>query len=119
MDEVSIMVVKDDIEERIMNLLDNSLKYSKGNVIDITLTENKGKFIFELKNSISKIPDNIKNQLLEPFVKFNDFEKAKEETITSSGVGLYLCNNLAKSNGLILSYEINEKEKVIRFKLSN
>lgn len=119
MDEVSTFTVKDDIEEIIMNLLDNSLKYSCGKEINISLKEVEGKFSFEIENSTLKIPNNIKDQLLEPFVKYNNFEKAKEETITSSGVGLYLCNNLAKSNSLELTYEINESNDKIKFILKN
>lgn len=119
-DEIAILSVKEDVEHIILNLIDNALKYSKGREIYISLNKpdkNADDFVFEIKNKISSIPDNISENLLEPFIKYNEFEGKMEESISSSGLGLYLCNELAQKNMLYLKYEINEDE--ISFYLSN
>lgn len=117
--EITISAVKEDIEHIILNLIDNSLKYSKGKEINISLNEldNKNNFVFEIRNKTSSIPENISENLLEPFVKYNEFDGNIEESISSSGLGLYLCNELAQKNMLNLKYTIKNDE--ISFYLSN
>ncbi|WP_315071681.1 HAMP domain-containing sensor histidine kinase [uncultured Clostridium sp.] len=112
-DEITIIAVKEDIEHIILNLIDNALKYSKGKNIYISLNKfekSKNKFIFEIKNKITAIPKNISENLLEPFVKYNEFDGNLEDSISSSGLGLYLCNDLAQKNMLNLSYEIRDNQ---------
>ncbi len=112
-DEITIIAVKEDIEHIILNLIDNALKYSKGKNIYISLNKfekSKDKFIFEIKNKITAIPKNISENLLEPFVKYNEFDGNLEDSISSSGLGLYLCNDLAQKNMLTLSYEIRDNQ---------
>ncbi|WP_026885794.1 sensor histidine kinase [Clostridium beijerinckii] len=110
-DEIIVLTVKEDIEHIILNLIDNALKYSKGKEIYISLSKpDKDNFIFEIKNKISSIPENISENLLEPFIKYNQFDGNMEESISSSGLGLYLCNELAQKNMLDLKYEIKKDE---------
>ncbi|WP_224035174.1 sensor histidine kinase [Clostridium gelidum] len=119
-EEITTLVIKEDIEHIILNLIDNSLKYSKGKEIYISLKKldkNSDNFIFEIKNKISSIPENIFRNLLEPFVKYNEFDGNLEESISSSGLGLYLCNELAQKNMLTLKYNIKNDE--ISFYLLN
>lgn len=119
-DEITIIAVREDIEHIILNLIDNALKYSKGKKIYISLNKfekSKDKFIFEIKNKITAIPKNISENLLEPFVKYNEFDGNLEDSISSSGLGLYLCNDLAQKNMLNLSYEIRDNQ--ISFHLLN
>lgn len=115
MENIKIVAIKEDIEQIVLNLIDNSLKYSKGNNILISLEKINDKFIFQIENEIGNIPDNISKNLLDPFVKYNDFEGKMEECISSSGLGLYLCDELAKKNNLILKYEVDKN--TIKFKL--
>lgn len=117
--DVNIMAVKDDIEDLIMNLLDNSIKYSKDSNIKVKLIEENTNFKLTIENNIEKIPEDIKFKLLEPFVKYNSYKIKREETITSSGVGLYLCSQLAQNNNLKLSYEIYDDKDSIKFTLTN
>ncbi|MBE6091237.1 MAG: HAMP domain-containing histidine kinase [Clostridium beijerinckii] len=112
-DEVVVLTVKEDIEHIILNLIDNALKYSKGKEIYISLSKlnkNKDDFVFEIKNKFSLIPENISKNLLEPFIKYNEFDGNMEESISSSGLGLYLCNELAQKNMFSLKYEIKKDE---------
>lgn len=114
MDEVEIYLVKEDIKQVIENLLDNSIKYNKGNYIDIKLKKDNNKIIFEIKNKCGDFPNELKDRLLEPFLKYNTYKDMSKE-ISSSGLGLYLCSELVKENGGGLSYTI--KEDYITFKL--
>lgn len=120
MDEITVLAIKEDMEHIILNLIDNSLKYSKSKEIYISLNmrnKSKNKFIFEIKNKTTSIPKSISENLLEPFVKYNEFEGNLEESISSSGLGLHLCNELAQKNALTLKYELKDDE--IFFYLSN
>lgn len=111
MEEISILAVKEDIEHIILNLIDNSLKYSKGKNIYISLNKpDKNNFVFVIKNKVSSIPKNVYENLLEPFIKYNEFDCNMEESISSSGLGLYLCNELAQKNMLTLKYNIENDE---------
>ncbi|OOM79078.1 HAMP domain-containing sensor histidine kinase [Clostridium sp. BL-8] len=119
-EEITILAVKEDVEHIILNLIDNALKYSKCREIYISLKKydkNTDCFMFEIKNKTSSIPNNISGNLLEPFIKYNEFDGKMEDSISSSGLGLYLCNELAQKNMLDLKYEIKEDE--ISFYLSN
>jgi len=113
MEEVTVLAIKEDVEHIILNLIDNSLKYSKDKEIYIFLNKpdkNKDNFVFEIKNKISSMPENISKNLLEPFVKYNEFDGNLEESISSSGLGLYLCNELAQKNMLTFKYNIKNGE---------
>ncbi|WP_322379358.1 ATP-binding protein, partial [Clostridium perfringens] len=59
----------------------------------------------DMQNKYAEIPLEIRDKLLEPFIKYNSYKDISKE-VSSSGLGLYLCSELAKENGWILSYEI-------------
>ncbi len=110
-EDISVSAIKEDLEHIILNLIDNSLKYSKGKEIFISLNKTtKNNFVFKITNKISSIPKNISENLLEPFIKYNEFDGNLEESISSSGLGLYLCNELAQKNMFTLKYDIKNDE---------
>ena len=113
--QISYYGVLEDIEQIIINLIDNSIKYSLGNEIDIQLYQNEENIVFEISNECSEIPSEIRDKLLEPFIKYNEYNDISKE-VSSSGLGLYLCKELAKENEGSLSYRF-EENKII-FKLS-
>ncbi len=113
--QISYYGVLEDIEQIIINLIDNSIKYSLGNEIDIKLYQNEENIVFEISNECSEIPSEIRDKLLEPFIKYNEYNDISKE-VSSSGLGLYLCKELAKENEGSLSYRF-EENKII-FKLS-
>ena len=115
-EKIKIYAIKEDVEQIVLNLIDNALKYSKGKIINVNLSSNKKEFCLNIENEIGVIPNEVKEKLLDPFVKYNEIQGKREECISSSGLGLYLCNELAKKNDMILTYQI--KYNKISFILS-
>lgn len=109
--EISFYGVLEDFELIFINLLDNSIKYSYSKEIEIKLFKEEDNIKLILRNAILEIPDEIKNRLLEPFIKYNSFNDMSKE-VSSSGLGLYLCSELAKENNWDLSYKIAEKHVI-------
>lgn len=112
--EVTIYSVLEDMESIIVNLIDNALKYSVGKKIDINLYEEEENIIFKISNKCTDIPENIRKNLLEPFIKYNIYNDISKE-VSSSGLGLYLCNELSKGIDGKLSYKIDND--IIKFTL--
>lgn len=99
LEDYKIKCIKEDLEVLISNLINNAIIHSTGRTIEISLNS-KGEFI--IVNEAKNINDNIKERLLDPFVKGNNRN--------SSGVGLYLCNRIAEKNNYKLRYNIVENE---------
>lgn len=112
--EVAIYSALEDMESIIVNLIDNALKYSVEKRIDINLYQEDEIIVFSISNKCTNFPKDIKDKLLEPFIKYNTYEDISKE-VSSSGLGLYLCNELAKSINGELNYAI--KNNVIEFNL--
>ncbi|MGL5087232.1 MAG: histidine kinase dimerization/phospho-acceptor domain-containing protein, partial [Clostridium sp.] len=114
--EVTIKANRDDVTTIIYNLIDNAIKYSKSRDIKIYIGEFNT--IFKIENEIYEIPEDKKNKLLEPFIKYDyKLDENREEKISSSGLGLYLCESLAQSNNLNLSYSIKGDSIEVLLKL--
>ena len=109
LEEISFFGVLEDFEQIILNLLDNSIKHSISNEISIQLYKENENSLLKMKNKSLEIPIDIKDRLLEPFIKFNQYKDISKE-ISSSGLGLYLCSELAKENGWKLTYEMISNE---------
>ncbi len=101
---LNIFGIKEDIRTLISNLIDNAIKYSEGNEINIDLTDNKELII---SNECKNIEDNIKNRLLDPFIKGNT-----KQHVNGTGLGLYICKKISEKNNFKLTYKINE-DKII------
>ncbi len=114
LEEINYYGVFEDLEQIFMNLLDNSIKYASSEKIEIKLFEEDDNIKLTIKNEVLNIPEEIKDRLFEPFIKHNSFINISKE-VSSSGLGLYLCNELAKENNWNLSYEIIEE--YIKFEL--
>lgn len=107
LNNMEIEVVREDLKTVLSNLIDNSIKYSVGKEIYISLYDNGEATIFETKNKMGNITREIKDRLLEPFIKYNDI-KNKEKEVSTSGLGLYISNEISKDNGWKLTYFIEE-----------
>ncbi|WP_055665476.1 sensor histidine kinase [Desnuesiella massiliensis] len=97
--------VKEEIKQVINNMLDNAIKYSAGDYIKVTGYEDKDFSILEFSNPCKALPEDIKHKLLEPFVKYN----YNDASISSSGLGLYICRNIIEENFGEITYVV-EKE---------
>lgn len=106
---------KEEINTILINLLDNAIKYNAGEYINIDVYCEENRSIFKITNEIYNIPKKIRGSLLEPFVKHSDDSILEKEGITSSGLGLYICNKLAEENSSKIEYRI--EENIIEFKL--
>lgn len=109
LEEIIFYGVLEDFEQIILNLLDNSIKYSSSNNIYIKLYKENESLILKIRNKCLEIPIDIKDRLLEPFIKYNHYKDISKE-VSSSGIGLYLCNEIAKENGWDLIYEIIDND---------
>ena len=98
-EDIDINSIKEDIVILVSNLIDNAFKYSNGKEINIELTKNK----LVISNKIGYIKEDVKDKLLEPFIKGNT-NKHKNST----GLGLYICKKTCENNGFELTYEIEE-----------
>lgn len=111
--EVTVRCNKEELNTILVNLIDNAIKYTANNSITINIYVEKENCIFEVTNEIYSIPENIKDKLLEPFVKYVDDNVLEREGITSSGIGLFICSKLAEENNGNLLYKIeNNKIKI-------
>lgn len=102
---------REEVEIIIYNLLDNAIKYSSGERIDIEIQNNK----FIIRNSLDYIPEDIINRLFEPFIKYNKDKKV----ITSSGFGLYMAKELSDLNNISLNYKISNEKIVFNLESKN
>ena len=107
------------MESIIVNLIDNAIKYNVGKRIDINLYKEEGNIVFSIMNKCTNFPEDIKYKLLEPFIKYNTYKDISKE-VSSSGLGLYLCRELASENYGELSYEIKGEKInfILKFNLN-
>ena len=99
---ITVTAIKEDIESLLTNLIENSLKYSVEENIYIEIgQQNEGNY-FKIYNTTDKIKDDIKNKLLEPFIKGDN----KNGEISSSGLGLYICKRLCEKNNFNIFYNL-------------
>ena len=81
------------IRQLLINLIDNSIKYTSGNTITLTSICDLNYYYISIENKANPIPDNIYNSIFEPFVKTNNSEEKQ-----SLGLGLYLCDEIIKEH---------------------
>lgn len=97
------------IRELLINLLDNSIKYTTGTTINLISRCDSNYYYIYIKNKSNPIPDNIYKSIFEPFIKTNNFKEKQ-----SLGLGLYLCNEIIKEhngeiniiNGNLITVEV-------------
>lgn len=92
------------IRELIINIIDNAIKYSTDDKIYVRDMVCDNYYKFEVENKSNPIPDNIYKKIFEPFVKT---EKSIEKQ--SSGLGLYICDEIVKEHNGEIKIENGEK----------
>ncbi|KOR26966.1 HAMP domain-containing sensor histidine kinase [Clostridium sp. L74] len=88
-----VKVQQDKIRQVLINIIDNAIKYSSGgNEIYVNSFILDNKYVVEVINHSDPIPNEILNNIFEPFIKSNNDNK------DSRGLGLYLCNEIIKEH---------------------
>lgn len=111
--EDSILKIKaNKIKEVFINLIDNAIKYSintNDNNIKIRGFIEDNFYKVSIINEANPIPEEIYSHVFEPFIKINS-----DEDNYSSGLGLYLCNEIIKDhNGNITLSNGNKVEATV------
>lgn len=96
------------IRQLIINIIDNAIKYSfSGEKILVKAFKREDYFITEVINRGEKIPKEVYLNIFAPFVK-----GLKESEEYSSGLGLYICNEIVKQHNGQIEIENGEVIKV-------
>jgi signal transduction histidine kinase len=85
------------VRQVILNLIDNSIKYTEKGSIDVTLSKDIGKSMIKLaiKDTGMGISPEEKQKLFEKFAR----GAGGKSNTTGSGLGLYLAKTIAKAHG--------------------
>lgn len=111
--EGRVWAQEDKIRQVMINVIDNAIKYScDGDEIQVNSHVADDKYHIEVINNSNPIPDEIFNNIFEPFIKSND-SMSKD----SRGLGLYLCSEIIKEhegqitmeNGFVIKVKISLK----------
>lgn len=87
----------DKVQQILLNILDNSAKYSyNSNKIDIKTYNNNNFNVFSIKNYGSYIEKENIEKIFEKFYRIDSYLASKAQ---GSGLGLYIANNLTKKMG--------------------
>ena len=96
------------IKELMINVIDNAIKYSvDGDRISINSKAEEGYYQMEVVNKGKTIPDEIYDNIFEPFIKTEN-----EGDKHSRGLGLYICSEIVKEHNGEISIENGENIKV-------
>ena len=104
---IQILADIDRIEQVFVNLIENAIKYSKGeNPIVIDYETEKNKVIISVKNDYDIIPREKLKTLFEKFTRVDD---STTRTTRGTGLGLYIVKGLVEAmNGEIRLYSNEE-----------
>lgn len=105
-DDIMVFAVKEEIRTIIINLIENGYKYSLDGKLDI-LCKIKDNIYLTIENKTIPIPTGIKENLFQPFTKYN-YGNHKQ---VSSGLGLFICRELAEKNNAKI-YCTTDKDKI-------
>lgn len=86
---------KDKINQVILNLIDNSVKYTKSGTIDVSVRRVSDKVLLKIKDTGVGMTPEIKATLFEKFARG---EGARMNT-SGSGLGLYLVRQITEAHG--------------------
>lgn len=113
-DNIFIDTVKEDVQIVISNLINNSIRYTANNEVEIELINNHKYVELIIENLQTNINEKIRDKLFNAFVKS---ENNKME-ISSSGLGLYICKSVCDRNRWEIEYYINNDKISFKFKIN-
>lgn len=101
------------IEESIINLIDNSIKYTnKGDVVEVGLKKEKGKAIIYVKDTGEGLSEKEKEDI---FKSFTRGESGKKRTGAGAGLGLHMAQKYVTLHNGELYVESGGKNKGATF----
>jgi two-component system phosphate regulon sensor histidine kinase PhoR len=99
-------MVKQQIEQVIINLLDNAIKYTpEGGNINIEVKKSGDKMFFSIQDSGIGIPEEDKKRIFERFYRV---DKARSRSMGGTGIGLSIVRNIIKQHSSEISVESEE-----------
>lgn len=85
------------------NLIDNACKASKkGQTVSLTGYVKDGKYLFSVSDNGTGIPQSELDKITEPFYMV---DKSRARSMGGAGLGLALCNEIAKLHGSVLNID--------------
>jgi two-component system phosphate regulon sensor histidine kinase PhoR len=101
-----VYMVKQQIEQVIINLLDNAIKYTpEGGNINIEVKKSGDKMFFSIQDSGIGIPEEDKKRIFERFYRV---DKARSRSMGGTGIGLSIVRNIIKQHSSEISVESEE-----------
>lgn len=106
--ELFSLADNDKVQQILLNILDNAIKYSKNSkVIEIKTFNDKEYNVFSVKNFGSFIKEEDRKKIFEKFYRTDSYIAS---TTQGSGLGLYIAQNLAKNMGGYIDVKSIENE---------
>lgn len=114
----SVLANKDKLEQVLINVLENALKYSdEDSVINLTARKNRNNVIISVENTADYIPKEILSKLFEKFTRVDD--KTTRET-RGTGLGLYIVKGVVKAmKGEVNIFSTEDRKFIIEIKLKD
>lgn len=114
--EATCLFDKNALKVVLRNLFSNAVKFTeKGGAINIDVRNKSGEILIEIRDTGIGIPEEMKANLFE---MKKDNKRVGTDNEKSSGVGLFICNDLISQNGGTLSVEDNPQGKGSVFKFT-
>jgi signal transduction histidine kinase len=109
LDHVTVNIDREKIKQVIINLIDNAIKYSEGDTIEIKLS--KGKTVdISVSDNGTGIPEEDIANITEPFYRV---DKSRSRKLGGNGLGLAICKEIINAHDGYIVIESNENSGTI------
>ena len=103
-----VYMVREQIEQVLINLIDNAVKYTPENgEIKIKVEKKEDKVYFSIKDNGIGIPQSDQERIFERFYRV---DKARSRELGGTGIGLSIVKNIVKQHGSEIKLESREGE---------
>ena len=103
-----VYMIKEQIEQVMINLIDNAIKYTpKNGEIEVKVTDRNEKILVEVKDNGIGIPDEDKQRIFERFYRV---DKARSRSMGGTGIGLSIVKHIIKSHDSEINLESESGE---------
>lgn len=107
-DEADVYILREHLVSLVTNLADNALKYSKGENIDISMTNiGDSKMLLEVSDEGPAIPLEEQERIFE---RFYTMDKSKNQNATGTGLGLSIVKHIVSLYNGEVTLKRNEKK---------